>query len=62
LKINNKNERGFDLSKITQQKRNAVKEKLKKFGSSSESAELVLRELEKYCQLIIQSIKTSNYG
>jgi|TARA_B110000908_G_C9958872_1_gene315904 hypothetical protein len=57
LKTTKRIESDLNASKRTQEKRNTAKEKLQKIGNSSESVELVLKELEKYCQLIIQSIK-----
>lgn len=62
MKTTKRIESDLNASKRTQEKRNTAKEKLQKIGNSSESAELVLKELEKYCQLIIQSIKSKNYG
>ncbi|MDB4195611.1 hypothetical protein N9651_01335 [Flavobacteriales bacterium] len=54
MKTTKRIESDLNASKRTQERRNAAKEKLKKIGNSSE---LVLKELEIYCQLIIQSIK-----
>jgi len=52
----------LDLSRETLEKRNKVITKIRKLGHSSHSAELVARQLEVFCQLIIQSSKSNNYG
>jgi ribonucleotide monophosphatase NagD (HAD superfamily) len=48
--------------KRTLEKRREVKEKLKVLGETEENTERILTSIECYCQLVLQSIKKSEYG
>ena len=48
--------------KRTLEKRKEVKEKLKVLGETDENTERILNSIECYCQLVLQSLKKSEYG
>lgn len=48
--------------KKTLEKRKEVKEKLKGLGETDEQTEQILTSIERYCQLVLHSIKKSEYG
>jgi ribonucleotide monophosphatase NagD (HAD superfamily) len=49
-------------NKRTLEKRKEVKEKLKQLSETDEKTEQILTSIECYCQLVLKSIKKSEYG
>ena len=52
----------LENDKRTLEKRNKVKEKLKGICNSGQDIDDILTSLERYCLVVIQSIKTDDYG
>ena len=52
----------LEKDKRTLEKRKAVKEKLKVLGETDENTDRILNSIECYCQLVLQSLKKSEYG
>jgi ribonucleotide monophosphatase NagD (HAD superfamily) len=62
LKRNKEIESALTKDKRTLEKRKEVKEKLKQLGATDEHTEQILTSIERYCQLVLHSIKKSEYG
>jgi len=60
LKTIKENELNND--KRTLEKRRQVKDKLKHLSETDENIEQIITSIEHYCQLVLQSIKKSEYG
>lgn len=57
MKINKEIKSGLENDKRTLEKRRKVKEKLKQCFGTDENIDEILISLERYCMLILQSIK-----
>ena len=62
MKTNKQSEGELENDKRTLEKRKEVKEKLKQLGETDEHTEQILTSIERYCQLVLHSIKKSEYG
>ena len=62
MKTTNQIESELTKDKRTLEKRREVKEKLKVLGETEENTDRILNSIECYCQLVLQSIKKSEYG
>jgi len=52
----------LEKDKRTLERKREVKEKLQHLGETDENIERILTSIECYCQLVLQSIKKSEYG
>ncbi|MBC8474891.1 MAG: hypothetical protein H8D53_00460 [Bacteroidetes bacterium] len=62
MKRNKEIESALTKDKRTLEKRKEVKEKLKQLGETDEHTEQILTSIERYCQLVLHSIKKNEYG
>ena len=62
MKRNKDIESDLTKDKRTLEKRNEVKKELIQLGETDEQTEQILTSIERYCQLVLHSIKKSEYG